>query len=218
MQRFTSFYVLLLFASLSNCDYYAHKNIVPFFTQRVLDTLPAEKHPVKIELDLMHKHLYWLNKMGEIYRIQPDGTQVELVNKGFGADMGITYIEDFSLDAAHDRMYFTDIFDLESGNSAIKQSNLDGNNIKTITTFDHETPFQIASKPGSNTIYYVTQTKQNLEMVYRLGAIQEDTREKTILYTSTESFNLSKLPDFSLGNEYENMMTDSHKPAYNQLP
>lgn len=209
MRQFPLLLVLILLLALTNCSYYPHHNLLPFFTQWVLDTLSAEKQPVKIELDLIHKHLYWLNQMGEIYRIQPDGAQIVLVNKGFGADIGITYIRDFSLDAKQGRIYFTDIFDLESGNSAIKQSDLDGKNIKTITTFDQAKPLQIASKPDTNLIYYVAQVKQGPEMVYQLGAIQEDTREKIILHTSNEGLNLNQLLDFSMGNEFENLLIAS---------
>lgn len=210
MRRFPLPLILLSLLAFTHCDYYAHKSTVPFFAQRVLDTLPAEKRPVKIEVDLIHKHLYWLNQMGEIYRIQPDGTQVVLVNKGFGTDVGITYIKDFSLNAEHNLIYFTDIFDLKSGNSAIKQSDLNGDNIKTITTFDKATPLQITSRPDSNIIYYVAQIKQRSKNIFQLGAIQEYTQERIILHTSTESFNLNQLLDFSLGNELENLVIASH--------
>lgn len=209
MRPFLLPFILLLFLVLTHCNDYSKKSTVPFFAQQVLDTLRAEKQPTKIELDLTHNHLYWLNKMGEIYRMQPDGTQVVLVNKGFGADIGITYIKDFSLDAEQNRIYFTDLFDLESGSSAIKQSDLNGNRVETITTFDQEIAIQVASKAGSHMIYYVTQEKQNLQTTYRLGAIQEGTWEKRILYTSAESFNLHQWSDLSLGSEFDNLMMAS---------
>ena len=140
MRRLSLLMILLLSLSLTHCDYSAQKNEVPFYVSKVLDTLSGEKQPVKVELDILHKKIYWLNKLGEIYRVQADGTHVELINKGFGADLGITYIEDFYLDTEHNRIYFTDFLDLKTGNSAIKSSTLEGEQIKTekTLTFDSQ--------------------------------------------------------------------------------
>ncbi len=213
MQRFFLSVIMGTFLAFTQCNYFPHESVVPFHAGKVLDTLSGEKHPVRIEMDLAHRQVYWLNKLGEIYRIQADGTQIALINKGIGADLGITFIEDFCLDTDRDYIYFTDLFDLKSGSSAIKRSGLDGRHIETVAVFPQEVPLRVATQAHSEKIYFVSRSRQQAAEVYHIGTLSPETSEKNILHASSENITLAQLQEFSQGNELEAVTMEEQKIA-----
>ncbi len=199
MQRFVTLAIFVSFLMLTRCNHQPGGNLLPFFAQRLLDTLTFEKQPVRIEVDLVHQQVYWLNKMGEIYRTQPDGTQVELINQGLSADMGVTFIEDFCIDTRRGCLYFTDLFDLQTGHSAIKKSDLNGDDIETVATFAEETPLRLSVSPDTKAVYYISQAKEHWQPTYHMGTIGPYSREKTLLYTSSHPLDFAQLQEAALG-------------------
>lgn len=161
---------------------------------QLVNYLEQEEQARKVIFDAPRARVYWLNNTGEIYRVQLDGSQLQLVNKGFGTDIGTTLIEDFCLDVEHEYIYFTDLFDIKTGQSAIKRSDLDGNALETIYTFAHETPYHLTIDPTRAVICYASTTKRRQMPAYQLGMIRLDDLDKITVYNSTQKPDLGRLP------------------------
>ncbi|MGD1894773.1 MAG: hypothetical protein ACFB15_29790 [Cyclobacteriaceae bacterium] len=173
--------------SLHCCDYHGHYRQVPFSVQQHLAELPAWQAPRKIEVDHERKRVYWLNRNGEIWAIDSDGSKKTLINKGIGAELGITYIEDFTIDYQNGTLYFTDLMDVTTGLSALKSSDLQGNNISTITSFPNETLYAIKWNIDQQQLYYATRGGNEHYQVHRLD-------ESTPLVVSDHKISLNNIP------------------------
>jgi hypothetical protein len=161
-------YLMIVAFGLSCCDYQAQYRQIPFAVQQYFSDLPPWQKPKKIQIDPQHRKVYWLNRNGEIHAIQPDGTCTELVNKGIGATLGITYIGDFTLNSPDNTIYFTDLMDIASGCSAIKKSDLKGDNIETLATFSTEVPYAVTWDEASQQLYYLSRGRKTEQYSLKL--------------------------------------------------
>ena len=153
-------YPILATLSLACCDHQVQYRQIPFAVQQYFMRLPAWEKPKKVQLDPQHRKVYWLNQKGEIHAIRADGSREELVNPGIGATLGITYIDDFTLDSRGNTIYFTDLMDIGSGFSAVKRSDLQGENIQVVATFPAEIPYAVAWDTEAQQLYYLTKREK----------------------------------------------------------
>lgn len=145
---------------LTRCDYRTQYRQIPFAVQQYFTMLPNWKKPKKVQIDWQNRKVYWLNQNGEIHAVLANGTQQELINKGIGAILGITYIDDFALNSQGNAIYFTDLMDVASGLSAIKRSDLKGEHIQTLVTFPAETPYAVSWDDATQQLYYLTKREK----------------------------------------------------------
>ena len=153
-------FVVLAALGLTRCDYQAQYRKIPFAVQQYFTKLSHWQKPKKVQIDWQHRKVYWLNKYGEIHAMHVNGSQRELINRGIGAKLGITYIGDFALNSQENAIYFTDLMDIASGLSAIKKSTLKGKHIQAVITFTDETPYAVSWDENTHQLYYLTKRKE----------------------------------------------------------
>jgi hypothetical protein len=189
-----TFCAIIAAVSLNCCDYHGQYRQVPFSVQRSLAELSAWQAPLKVEVDYQRGRIYWLNRNGEIWAVNADGSKKTLINKGIGAQLGITYIEDFAIDYQNGILYFTDLMDVATGSSALKKSDLQGNNISTVASFPDETLYAVNWNDNQQQLYYATRNRNARYWVRGLG-------ESTPLAVSSRKISLSSLSLEGLPNQ-----------------
>jgi hypothetical protein len=132
----------------------------------------------------------WLSETGQLHSINDDTARHIILNKSNREWENVTYIEDFCLDAANDRIYFTDIMDLVTGRGAIKVSDLRGNDLKTLLTFQDEIPYQVNLSSSGKLLFYLSQ-RNFRDASYQLRVINLDNGERGTLHSSNRK--ISKL-------------------------
>nr|WKN39607.1 hypothetical protein K4G66_12980 [Tunicatimonas sp. TK19036] len=165
----TSIIITALF--LVRCDHQVQYRKIPFAVQEYFAVLPDWQKPKKVQVDQLHRWVYWLNENGEIRAVSADGTHHKLINRGIGAQLGITYIDDFTIDSQGNAIYFTDLMDVASGFSALKKSDLQGNSIEILETFPTETPYAVCWDTTMQQLYYLTKSEGS--SVYNLQLLGE---------------------------------------------
>ncbi|MGB3588231.1 MAG: hypothetical protein WBA23_16900 [Tunicatimonas sp.] len=155
---------------LTRCDHQVRYRQLPFWVQRHFQQLSEWQHPQKIEVDHSQRKIYWLNKQGEIRAIGANGKNEIVINKGIGAQAGITFISDFTIDERAGILYFTDLMDVNSGQSALKKADLNGNYTEVITTFPTKVPYAVHWDDANEQLYYATRQKGGqTHHLYQLG-------------------------------------------------
>jgi len=193
-------YAIIAAVSLNCCDYHGQYRQVPFSVQRYLAELPYWQAPRKVEVDYQRGRIYWLNRNGEIWAINANGSEKTLINKGIGAKLGVTYIEDFALDYQKNILYFTDLMDVVTGLSALKKSTLQGDSITLVASFPGETLYAVSWNSEQQQLYYATRGQNARYRVRRLG-------ELAPLAITNHKINLSALfSENSRIQNYENQL------------
>lgn len=99
-----------------------------------------------------------------------DAQGITLVNKGMGAQLGITFISDFAIDDQNATLYFTDLMDVSTGQSTLKMSDATGSHIEMLATFTDKIAYAVHWNNESQQLYYATRQKDGkLYQVRQLG-------------------------------------------------
>ncbi|MEM9831652.1 MAG: hypothetical protein AAF944_13510 [Bacteroidota bacterium] len=155
---------------LTRCDHQVRYRKIPFKVQRYFRSLPDWQYPQKVEIDRVRRRIYWLNKQGEICLSGMDARGATLVNKGMGAQLGITFISDFTINDQNATLYFTDLMDVSTGQSALKMSDATCSHIETLATFTDKIAYVVHWNNESQQLYYATRQKGGkLYQVHQLG-------------------------------------------------
>lgn len=178
--------------SLTRCDHQVRYRQLPFWVQQHFQHLSDWQHPQKIEVDRDRRRVYWLNRQGEIRAIEADGRNEIVINKGIGAQAGITFISDFTINDRAGILYFTDLMDINTGQGALKKSDLNGHHTETIVTFPTKVPYAVHWDDANQQLYYATRQKSGqLHSLHLLG-------ENLSLITTTQKMrNITALIDSS---------------------
>ncbi|WKN41602.1 hypothetical protein [Tunicatimonas pelagia] len=161
---------ILAALSLTRCDHQVRYRQLPFWVHQHFQKLSDWQYPQKIEVDRYQRKVYWLNKQGEIWSIGTNGKNEIVVNQGIGAQVGITFISDFTIDDCSGILYFTDLMDIGTGQGALKKSDLNGNHTQVIATFPDEVPYAVHWDEPDNQLYYATRQKNSqLHSLRQLG-------------------------------------------------
>ncbi|MGB3849695.1 MAG: hypothetical protein WA958_06970 [Tunicatimonas sp.] len=158
---------------LSNCNYQPQATAVPLAVAQYFATLSAMDQPVKVVVDATTRQIYWLSFTGEIYQACPDGSGSERIMGGVGVQDSVLFIQDFCVDAANHRIIFTDLRDPRTGNGAIKQASLTGDQVSTLITLPNETPYQVGTDARTGQLYYLTESEKP-HSVYRLRTLDQE--------------------------------------------
>ena len=162
--------VIIPVLGLTRCDDQLHYRETPFWVQYHFQQLSDWQYPQKIEIDRKNRKVYWLNKQGEIRAIGMNAQGEVLINKGIGAQLGITFISDFAIDNQNEALYFTDLMDVSTGQPALKKSDLTGSHIEMVTTFSGETAYALYWNNENGQLYYATRQKNGqLHKIHQLG-------------------------------------------------
>ena len=156
-------------ALLNSCN---HPRSLPA-TEPKLTGLSSTEPPVKTVIDTVRHRTYWLSFVGEVYRSQPDGSQPECIIQGVGTHRAATFIEDFCLDQSRQHLFFTDLWDQTTGQSAIKQMNLVDGRITTVALLNQEIPYQLQLDAVGD-LYYLTKSESMRGKTYRLRTLNEE--------------------------------------------
>lgn len=204
----TLIYTIVIALGLSRCDHQLRYRQIPFAVQRHFAELPDWEKPKKVQVDIQRRRVYWLNQKGEIWAIRSNGRDGQMVNKGIGAQLGITYIQDFTLNPQSHTLYFTDLMDIASGLSAIKSSDFRGKNIETLATFSTETPYAITWDESTQHLYYLTKPRSE-------GNYQLRTLGQALPLASTQH-ELADIPVLlsGLSNPSAQSMADQSAPVF----
>ncbi|MGB3781245.1 MAG: hypothetical protein WA960_22960 [Tunicatimonas sp.] len=165
---------VLMGLGLSNCNYQPPLAVAPLAVEQYFATLPAMDQPVKVVVDSASRRIYWLSFTGEIYRVHPDGSKPERIIGGVGANQPALFIQDFCVDSSNERIVFTDLRDLRTGRSAIKQANLSGTLVSTLVLLPDEIPYQVGVNPHTDQVYYLTAGSQKVPQMYRLRTLDQE--------------------------------------------
>lgn len=137
-----------------------------------------------------NNHTFWLSLSGKLHILHADSTVHTTINQGGGAWKDVTFVEDFCLSPSGDSIYFTDIMDLQSGLSAIKRTDIQGNNIEVITYLNKEIPYLIRLMPEEDILFFLSKKEEKGLPSFRLRYIHLTDGSRGTLYTSA-----SKLHD-----------------------
>lgn len=212
--RLTLFLCAILIAlSLTNCDYQVRYRQLPFWVFRHFQQLPDWQYPQKIAVDHDQRRVYWLNKQGEIKSIGVDGRNEKVVNQGIGVRAGVTFISDFTIDGQNGALYFTDLMDINTGQAALKKSDLEGNHTETIATFSAEVPYAVHWDTTNARLYYATRQKNgHLHSVHQLG------QNLSLITTTQKVKNIGEqVRHFSLRNNAETQVANHQMVELEEL-
>lgn len=173
---------ILISLGLGNCNYQPHQSVIPLAVEQHFATLSAMDQPVKVVVDTASRQVYYLSFAGEIYRMRPDGREIEQIIGGVGAAQDALFIQDFCVDRPNNRIVFTDLRDPHSGHSAIKQASLSGTRVRTLSLLD-EVPYQVGINPSNGQLYFLTKKSQKSSSTYRLRMLKH---QGALLVSATE--------------------------------
>jgi len=126
----------------------------------------------------------WLSETGELHSISGDSAYHIILNKSGREWENVTYIEDFCLDAANGKVYFTDMMDLKTGRGAIKVSDLQGHDLQNVLSLQDEIPYQISLSSSGKLLFYLSQRNYR-DASYQLQVINLDNGKRETLHTSS---------------------------------
>lgn len=132
------------------------------------DTLHKDAQPIKMLVNQKNERVYWLSFVGELHFIGQDGSEHKHLNQDHEAWKDVTFIEDFCIDESRDQLYFTDLMDLQTGQSAIKATDTEGKNVEVIAYLAHEIPYQLTLSADQEMLFYLSKTNREGEPYYRL--------------------------------------------------
>lgn len=124
--------------------------------------------PKKAVIDTENELAYCLSKTGRLFFLSLADEAYRYTGLRHAAWKDITFIEDFCVDTLKKRIYFTDLMDLATGESAIKFTNFDGSKFNTIVVLDNEIPYKIQSGSGGELLYYLAKQSINEKTTYAL--------------------------------------------------
>lgn len=180
---------LFVFTVFYQCCSTAHVSSVPDAVTSFVSSLHQDAQPVKSEVDQENEVVYWLSFVGSLHSIKPDGSQHLRLNQGSEAWKDVTFIEDFCLNEADQKLYFTDLLDLKTGQSAIKATDTEGKNIEVVTYLTHEIPYQISLSEDKKKLFFLSKTDIKGSPYFHLRFVDLKERNKGILYSSVSKIN-----------------------------
>lgn len=178
---FSSFIILSIFMQAHTT---VEKNSIPRPIIEMIDTLTEESETIKTIFDEEKGQVYWLSFVGNLHTAVEDGSQYQHINSGQEFWRDITYIEDFCLNASKDSLYFTDLMDLQSGQSAIKITDIKGTGVKVVATLQNEIPYHISFAPEQHMLFYLSKVHKKGIDSYQLRFLNLKEGQKGTLYSS----------------------------------
>ncbi|WPP52319.1 hypothetical protein [Catalinimonas niigatensis] len=168
--------------------------VLPAAITSYIDTLHQDEQPVKFVVDQKKGFVYWLTFAGGLHAIRQDGNDHTYLNQKNDAWKDITFIEDFCVSETQDRLYFTDLMDLQTGQSAIKVTDAEGK-IEVVANLAHEIPYHISLSADEEMLFFLSKTDIQGTPYFRLRFLDFKEGTKGTLYSS-----LSKIDSLSYDN------------------
>jgi hypothetical protein len=146
--------------------------LLPLPVEQYLVNLSPIDQPVKVITDTKGRRVYWLSFTGEIYQMYFSGGRPERIIGGNGVGQRALFVQDFCVDAANNRIVFTDLRDFRTGHGAIKQLRLSDRQVSTLALLPGETPYRVEVNPRTHQLCYLTKSKGASPM-YRLRTLHQ---------------------------------------------
>ncbi len=175
---------ILLLALFYQCQTSAQLSTIPPAVASFIHTLPQDARPIKSITDQRNGKFYWLSFVGNLYSIGLDGNQHRRINQGVEAWKDVTFIEDFCVNKAQDKLYFTDLMDLETGQSAIKVMDMEGKNVEVIAYLSQEIPYHISFSENVKMLFFLSKSDTKRSPQFRLRFLDLARGTKGTLHSS----------------------------------
>ena len=178
--------ILLIFIGLVPLAYQAYYAQTDMLSEQInayQTQLENLDQSVKTFVNESEKFACWLSRTGELHSIEGDTSKHRHFSYASPDWKNVTFIEDFCLDSHNERIYFTDLMDLSSGNSAIKVSDRQGSNLRTLARLPGEIPYRLCLSPSDNVLFYLAKS-EGREVAFRLRFINLKNGNQGTLYSS----------------------------------
>jgi len=185
--------LLLVFCGWASAPHH-EQNTVPSAVEDYWAGLHPHDQPVKSAFN--DKHIIWLSAVGELHLIGHD-TSNHVSFKSTGERWEeVTFIEDFYLCPDGDRIFFTDIMDLATGQSAIKVVNLQNHEVQVVCYLGQAIPYSVRFVPKNDWLFFLTKTDQQGIAHYDLQFFHLGNNRRGTLYSSSQ-----KMDQLAMDNE-----------------
>lgn len=195
MRTYLSVNVLLTLIGATLVVYWVFSTERETLTQKITayqSQIKSSDRPVKTFVDAPRGYACWLSQVGELHFISGDTSQHQHLHHAGWAWKNVTFIEDFYTDSGNDSIYFTDLMDLNSGQSAIKATDRRGNGPEVLAHLPGEIPYRLCVSTSGELLFYLArQTSDNASFRLRFINLQDGSRGT--LYTSAQKIDSLQL-------------------------